>query len=363
VTLIPRRVLAVACISLLFGAVLAVVPATPATASPFWVGPQTTIYPDLQMGLLGIGHWPDGEMGVERSGATYTFYAAKGGGDVVRTTGTLNAPAATQIQHIAISNVPAEFPYAAGGRIHTDSATGTKILVTHLERPRPGGGFDSSIGLARSTDGGASWSFLGEIIRSSTAPGACTVGVDAGSGMTALREEAGVEYLYIWVKDRVSCGQINSLAAARSPLSDVFAAAANGTVSTWTKYYNSSWTEPGIGGLSTDLWPQPGDPFKTFGSVSWNTYLEKYILVVTRFHPQPLVWRLEMLESSDGLTWSAPQTVAQDGLELFYPSIVGLDQDPSVTGQAFHLYYIRSLFGGAQRFWPADLMRRGITFQ
>jgi hypothetical protein len=341
-------------------------PAPPSDPAPFTVGGEGVVHDDWQLTQLGLESWPDGEMGVERSGTGYTFHAPRGGGVQTRTGDSLDSPAGASAAQFQIQGVPPEYDYAAGGSVYTHPGTGIKLLLTHLEQWRDGLGtnFYATVGLAKSTDGGASWTFLGEIVRHAVAPDQCMNHVaDAGSGTHAIRNEGGTEYLYVYVHDQQDCSRVNSLAVARAPVGEIVSAAAAGTVSNWAKYHDNGWGQPGIGGVSTDLWPDP-TPWTNFGSVSWNTHLGRYVLVIARPHTTLLLrtFRLELLQSNDGLGWSAPQVMAESLTELIYPTAVGLEADPHQTGQSFHVYYVSSLLGPSGRWFLASLNRRTITF-
>jgi hypothetical protein len=336
--------------------------------APFTVGGEHVVYDDATLGALNLDGWPDGELGVERVGGGYSFHAAKGGGVQTRSDGSLDAPAQLGTQQpVSITGVPTGISYAAGGPVFTDALTGIKLMFTHIERWRDpiGANFYGTIGLSRSTDGGASWTFLGEIFRHAAPPDQClSEGVDSGSGTYAVRNEGGRAYLYLYVHDRQDCGHINSLAVVRAPIDEVVLGALLGVPSNWSKYRNGSWTEPGVGGASSDIWPDSLPWTFNFGSVSWNTYLGEYTLVITRPHSGLLgnkLWKLEMLGSLDGLTWSAPRVLLESPIELVYPTIVGLD-DPRQSGQSFYVYYVASLYGPNARWTSASLMRRTVTF-
>jgi hypothetical protein len=344
-------------------------------ATTFWASGETVVYNNLQLSNLGLEGWPDGEMGVETNGSAYTFYSARGGGqDVVRTVGTLAAPGSAGVSYPLISGVPGDVSYASGGPTYTDPVSGMKLLFVHLERHRANSvRYYTTIGLAKSTDDGVNWTFLGEVFSPNSPFEECTgADSDAGSGTYAIHNDGGTDYFYMYVHDRPlgNCSHTNptSLSALRAPVADVIAAATNGNVSGWSKYYNGSWglLGTGLGGPSSDLWPDPL-PWSEFGSVSWNTYLNKFVLVIARRHTGGLLgdrWWLELTESADGLTWSMPVAAAINSLpgQWAYPTIIGLGSNPRETGQSFHVFYVSSTFMGPEIWWNASLVHRSITF-
>lgn len=344
----------------------------PASATTFWASGETVVYSHLQLSLLSppLPGWPDGEMGVETNGSAYFFYAANRSSQVVRSTGTLATPASLGSTFTSIQGVPGDISYKAGGPVYTDPSSGMKLLVTHLERHPANGGYYSTIGLSKSTDDGASWTFLGEVFAPNSPFEECTgIDSDAGSGTYAIRNDGGTNYFYMYVHDRAlgNCTNQTSLSVLREPVADVVAAASSGTVSSWAKYYNGTWSTAGLGGASTDVWPD-SLPWGEFGSVSWNTYLNKFVLVFARAHwGGTLVgwrWWLELTESSDGLTWSMPVAAAIKSSpgQWIYPTIIGLGSNPRETGQSFHVYYVSSTFTGVDLWNNNSLVRRSITF-
>jgi hypothetical protein len=74
--------------------------------------------------------------------------------------------------------------------------------------------------------------------------------------------------------------------------------------------------------------------------VSYNTYLGKWIMVaMARPDPDSAHTKLHLFESSDGLNWSGRQQLESDPGSSYYPTIVGLGADPTITDSQFYVYY------------------------
>lgn len=94
-----------------------------------------------------------------------------------------------------------------------------------------------SMALATSKDQGETWSLIGQIITSSQLP---IVGAPTGEGDCTWVDDAS--YLYAYCLNSYNYG----LFVARAPIS-------NPNPGQWFKYFNGSWSEPGLGGQSSTL--------------------------------------------------------------------------------------------------------------
>lgn len=153
---------------------------------------------------------------------------------------------------------------------------------------------------------------------------------------------------------------------ARSKVSDL------GKPGTWYKYYNGSFSEPGIGGKSTGIQNLIG------GFVIYNSYLNRHLssLVSGRwgFHlaisngddltswqyfpgttPETMIYPLvsHTLDSRAD-NWISPQK------QIYaYPSFIAPDGNSDTVGKEFYLYYMK-LFDG-EGFDRRYLLRRKLT--
>ena len=324
------------------------------------VGGMVTVVSTAQRNNLGLNSWPDGPLGVVSNGTSFIFEAANSAA-IARMTGTLDNPLAFGgSPSLAIRNPKETVDYAAGGPVYQVPNSSTWLMVYHLERWHNGDStnFWASLGLAQSTDQGQTWTDLGEIIQHNTPSGSAGI-YDIGGGTLVVIN--GYLYIYFldWTGD--APGTAVFLAVARAKVTDVVAAAAQGNVTPFFKFYNGAWTQPALGGVASEL-GAACTPKATgwFGSVVYNTYLQKYILV----YPTPATGtnvNLYLASSSDGLSWTGSSVIANAATEQFYPTVLGEDGNPSSTGQQFYVYYTSSVSGGFNRWTDAVLARRLVS--
>lgn len=327
------------------------------------VGPEEVILPNHRKPYS----WPDGNMGIIKSGELFSFFGAADGAPK-RALGTLDNPQAQGVMDLRIEQLKNKYDYAAGGPIYQEPSTGTLLMFYHAERQIVPPGyipFYSELGIARSTDGGSTWIDLGPIITIHT-----PFSSEYFQGSRESFDIGGGDYLviggyfYVYFRDLIQDGgrhTLVNLAIARARVSDVVdAAVKKSTVIPWTKYFNGAWTEPGMGGRSSPLETDNHDLF--WGDVSYNSHLGKYI-TITPGSPWPAT-SLYWLESEDGLHWSNYQKIVHESVHNMYVTIVGFGDDTRETGKQFYIYYIRSqLFAqnGVDRNGDAVLVRRLIS--
>ncbi len=121
------------------------------------------------------------------------------------------------------------------------------------------------------------------------------------------------------------------------------------------KYRAGEWSEPGLGGKVTSVfpatvpWGRPNTDSFWGPSIHWNHYLERYVVLMTRSCCAPQ-WPSEGIyaafadDLSDPGGWSKPQrilTPAQTGFgPVWYPQVLGLDYGETDTyaGRVARLY-------------------------
>ena len=306
------------------------------------VSSATTVVSASTEQSIGLGGWPDTKLGVVKNGSTYKFIGSNGGGTVSGTSGTLDNPVSGGvITNQAIQNLHHTYNYAGGGKVYQDPANGTLLLLYHAEVWPNGDAsrFYVHFGLAKSTNGGASWTDLGEILTPHVPYTTVNPQTeDMGDGSFAVVSSGGTNYLYIYFSEPGEA----TVATARAPLADVLNAAENqGSVVPFYKYYQGAWNEPGEGGNASNIDTTNGSI--AYADVSYNTDIQRYIMIGFANYPAT---ELDMLESSDGLTWTNRQVVfTQAGDNDVYTSIVGLGNDPSMSGSSFYLYYVDRVNG------------------
>jgi hypothetical protein len=242
--------------------------------------------------------------------------------------------------------------YAAGGTVYYDAATGILIHMYHGEyQYLPGSAipFYAGLGLAFSTDMGATWHKLGQVISPQAArTGNCTIDVGAGTLVPVG------EYFYAYYSDiGAGCAKVGP-AVSRAKISSVIAAAqagkpfTSGTGDLFQKYYEGSFSQPGVtdlanprkgGGLFSSLWTSGNDNWPTFLNVRYDSFLQQYVAVYVGGWRGPSS-ALYLRFSSDGINWGGPTQVVNDNA-AFYPTLLNTSgDDPNVLGPQFYLYYV-----------------------
>jgi len=321
------------------------------------LGEMETVLEREQLNSAGLYYWPDTVMGVLRDGDTYTFLAANSK-DIGLTTGTMNNPlAGLTTPKIALQQTKQYFDYTSGGPVYRD-ASGMLLMVYHAEIWQPGipDGFVSSLGMAKSDDGGQTWQDLGLIIAPNL-PDYLTHTIDLASGPMVVKDD----YLYIYFRDALKAdngGLDINMAVARAKIADVISAAQAGNAATWAKYYRNAWEEPGLGGKSSPL--EIGNPASSVFDVKYSDYLGRYVGVGTIDDDGNM--NLYYTESQDGLFWSPRRMVDESAGEEVYPSLVGLGANPQVLGSEFYVYFVKTEEWFSEKRWEqASLVRIKIS--
>lgn len=315
------------------------------------IGGPEIIYTKKQRSSAGGSYWPDGNFGVVSNGdGTYDFYAANGPKPVV-STGTLLKPGDND-RSVSIVNVPKKkYDYIAGGPVYEDPWSGARLMIYHAEvHQKNQQQFYSVLGMAISTDpAGRTFTDLGEIIRPNVPPGVAEV----GGGSFAIVNG----YLNVYYRDWLSDYSTAEVAVARAPMADIMNNALAGVGTSFSKYYNGSFSQPGLGGKSSYL--ENGNPNNGWLSVSYNEYLGQMMMVTSQWSASGN--DLYLATSPDGINWSPRQPIALDAGEQFYPTIVGTGSQPMRTDKSFYVYYTDSNKGAWDRWDDAQLRRREIT--
>jgi hypothetical protein len=213
-----------------------------------------------------------------------------------------------------------------------DAGDGTLYAWYHYERIGvcPGTSLTApEIGALVSYDGGRSFTDLGIVLKSA-APVNCSAQngyFTTGHGDFSVIPDRGGEYFYFLIGSYGGEVAQQGVAIARMAIEDLDAPAGR----VW-KYYGGSWSQPGIGGIVTPVFPatvgwQAADTDSFWGpSVHWNTYLEKYVVVMNRAccepgWPQEGVYLSMTADLSDPASWSAPVKILEYG--DWYPWVLG----------------------------------------
>ena len=193
------------------------------------------------------------------------------------------------------------------------------------------------IGAAISYDGGNTFLDQGTIL-SSPDPIDCSAknGYFAGGhGDFSVILDRERRYFYFFFSNYAGPVDTQGVAVARMAYSDRLHPAGN-----VMKYYAGNWSEPGIRGRLTPVFPakvswQKANTNSYWGpAVHWNTYLDSYVVLLNHacckagWPPDGIyVSFAEQLSAPE--TWNAPQKVMSGG--GWYPQVIGL-------GSKWHRY-------------------------
>jgi hypothetical protein len=129
----------------------------------------------------------------------------------------------------------------------------------------------------------------------------------------------------------------------------------NSTAGEWRA---SDFSAPGVGGDSAPIVAAPGDYINS-PSIAYDEALQQYLLAYQVNQKEVRISR-----SDDLLRWSAPQTIAarpRDASQrLFYPSLIGGDDDPAVLGRSFYVYFLERDRDAGGRFSKPRLLRERL---
>ena len=312
------------------------------------------------LGRRDMFFWPDGNIGFYAIENGYRFFAANSVLSA-RTTGSLEDPAAAvEDNRQRIGGASSEFAHLSGGPIYRDPATGMLIMFYHAERHLDGVGrlFHAALGLAVSFDDGKNFKDLGIILETNAPPDiSAPCCADMAGAPFAIKD--GTFYLYFRDRNNVPGGlQVVHLALATAPVAEVVAAAGVGRTSEWRKYDGGAGT-PGLRGSSLPL--ESGNPRTSWFSVTYNSTLDQFLMVIARhgFISDPS--QLYLITSEDGIHWSPRVLLDECECELTYPSIIGVEGDPYSTGKTFYIYHVRTPPDEEFRWHQTPLYRMTVT--
>lgn len=253
-----------------------------------------------------------------------------------------------------------------GGVYGVFPSTSTDLLAVYHGEEHVCGSyipFIMGVGLARSGDGGATWTRAGQVIRGAAArpiTGNCSFDI-AGAGNPTIVKSPDSQYWYLYFAERVT-NQADAVYLTRSPVTS------NGAPGSWMKWNNGAFSQPGLGGVGTAVItrgaPAASTIFAGLPAVSWNAYLGRYLALVQS------VTGFYYATSADGITWSATlpllltpsandASLATGAPWVAYPSFISADQPSQmVTGRTGYLYYARGFMGGNP---PHHMVRRSVT--
>lgn len=234
--------------------------------------------------------------------------------------------------------------YRAPGTVF-DDGKGSIWSVDHLEEWKEmgnGGNFTARIALSKSADQGISWTDKGIILDGQAAETAGNKVSGAGQPCAFLKEEEGVNYVYLYYTDWGI--KPDAIHLARAPLGQI------DNPDAWQKYHQGAFSSSGKGGLSTPvISPSEGEAYSALVSVSRNNSMQKFL---ASFETGSGFW---LASSPDGFNWENHQKIAnfpeahdqrKVGSNWFsYPTILSFDTgNQFVTSDKGVLVYSKGRF-------------------
>jgi hypothetical protein len=185
------------------------------------------------------------------------------------------------------------------------------------------------IGAAISYDGGNSFYDVGAVLTSGD-PYSCGAqnGYFAGGhGDFTVMLDREKKYFYFFFSNYAGPLESQGVAVARMPFSARYY-----PVGSVQKFYNGGWSEPGLRGRMTPVFPakaswMAADTNAFWGpSVHWNTYLDGYVMLLNRScctagWPQDGIYASFADKLDDPASWSKPKKILKN--DGWYPQVLG----------------------------------------
>ena len=297
---------------------------------------QFTILDIDESGLAGS---PDGHVTFLRENGSLRFWAPLGHGATVELATTnfydLHSVSDPAIEVFQPTHSASDFDseYAGGSKV-IRLPDGRLAMLYHGEHhPCTGDRAEVTIGLAVSSDDGATWDRRGAVV---SAPeytfASCDERTFYGAGSFSAVVSPDRQYLYVYFNQWLP-GETAVTKVARALISTGLGPG------NWFKYFNGRWKEPGLRGRADDVLPVPDTPRDqewravAIPTVSWNTEYRMWLAV---FVTVSGFW---YSSSSDGLHWSparslidgvvlfAPESLVDHQQYIYYPSLIDVNAD------------------------------------
>ncbi len=311
-----------------------------------------------QLLSLNLVSWPDSLLGFCKHPVSGDYYGFGFGdlGDIMRARFSVDGTSILEGIRVPMRDINDNWT-GSGGPVYYHAATGMLLMVTHHEKYVPSDPTffaHVTLRMAKSLDFGETWTNLGLIIdhnaTDETDPNKALV---MGNGGFILKNEGGIEYMYVYHQDMQATGVKNQLAVSRASVEDIVQAAQNNIAPTFHKWDGNGWIEPGIGGKSVDLMPD----YTTWGVVGdfdpfYCEELGKYVA----FYPSqirgdvnPPTWNVLSVISNDAIHWKPATKVYQQDIS---------GHDPIYTGVEAHNRVIKGCDVKLYRMYVTDTSSR-----
>jgi hypothetical protein len=218
----------------------------------------------------------------------------------------------------------------------------------------------ATVCIARSNDNGLTWKREGGIITGTQPkPPGLPPRTAMGAGNPSAIIAGG--YIYVFYVNLAYNAGPDQTHVARAPVTS------DGSPGSWKKWYNGSFSQPGLGGKSTPVMPLASPADKTVwaanGIVSYNTYFHAYLNVFQTaigFYyatsPDLVHWTVRGEIFSFGKNEDAP---VRGQTWYSYPSFFTPGEaDDRTTGQSGYLYYAKARWA----IEPHTMYRRALRF-
>ncbi|HOW66456.1 MAG TPA: hypothetical protein PK256_14300 [Verrucomicrobiota bacterium] len=197
---------------------------------------------------------------------------------------------------------------------------------THLTAPK--------IGAVRSTDNGAHWQDLGIVLEAPSGTLNCATTnyyFAGGNGDFCIALDSRLQYIYFYISTYTGSLAEQGVSVARMAWAD-----RDQPVGKVWKWCDGHWTEPGLGGRVTAIFPARQDWHRSdvdafWGpSIHWNHHLNRYVMLLNRAIDRH--WRQEGVyvsytrDLANPAGWSDPQKILGNlRPDQWYPSVLGLN--------------------------------------
>ncbi|GCE21970.1 carbohydrate binding domain-containing protein [Dictyobacter kobayashii] len=230
----------------------------------------------------------------------------------------------------------------------------TWYATVHIEFHYGSGNFNHfrRIDMATSTDHGATWHDQGDILTSDNSYNQSDYPngyIDFGDGDQKLFVDTASGYFYIyymhaWV-DTTQDVRYQSMRVARCPISAKMAPGC------WEKWYNNSWTQPGLGGRDSDVFTNEDS-----STVFYDTYLHKYV-AIGNFGAF-----ISTATDLNTQNWTPREAFATGRLQWYNWPIDPTTWDRYTIGQSFRLYSASNDADGQTKYMTVTFGSGSTTF-